>query len=218
MVVSSLPADVLSHAMERPQFDALAKQCAPSVHPDTLAAVISAESAFHPFAININGAQQLPRQPESREEAIATAEYLSTDGYNFDVGLGQINNTNVAAFSMTWEDAFDPCANLGAAARVLTDCFVRASNNEPDQQSALRMALSCYNTGHFIRGKQNGYVARVERATHLVPALTMPSFLPAHPISDVDRDTFRIGLMDAFHRASPRIGMDHTQQQETQNQ
>lgn len=223
--VSSLPGE--SRAMEREQFDSLARQCAPSVHPNTLAAVIKTESSFRRFAININGDQQLPRQPSSEGEAIATAEYLAASGYNFDAGLGQINSANVAAFGMAWPEVFEPCANLGAAARVLTECFVRASNGEPDQQAALRKALSCYNTGNFTRGHRNGYVARVERSADLLPAVVVPALNPpdgsapataagnqsAPVVEDVAPDAFGNGRMDAFNRASVRARMERELQQ-----
>jgi len=209
-----------SGAMERVQFETLARQCAPGVHPDTLMAVIQTESSFNPFAININGDQQLPRQPTDAAEAIATATYLSENTYNFDAGLGQINSTNVAAFGMTWADVFEPCANLNAAAHVLTDCFVRASSREPDPQIALRQALSCYNTGSFTRGHQNGYVARVERSADLPDVV--PALAPLAPVlatveaphsqlaaNDVPPDAFGRRRLDAFSRASTRARMAH---------
>jgi len=211
-----------SYAMERAQFETLARQCAPGVHPDTLMAVIQTESSFNPFAININGDQQLPRQPTDAAEAIATATYLSENSYNFDAGLGQINSTNVSAFGMTWPDVFEPCANLNAAAHVLTDCFVRASSREPDPQIALRQALSCYNTGSFTRGHQNGYVARVERSADLPPIDVVPALAPLAPVlatveapqsqlatNDVPPDAFGRRRLDAFSRASTRARMEH---------
>ncbi|XUP35439.1 lytic transglycosylase domain-containing protein (plasmid) [Xanthomonas axonopodis pv. vasculorum] len=159
-------------------FEAQARQCAPSVHPATLAAVVKTESSFRPYAININGSRQLPRQPANQAEAIATAEYLLANGYNFDSGLGQINSTNVRKFGMAWTEVFEACANLKAAARVLTGCFVRASDGEPNDQAALRNALSCYNTGNFTRGHANGYVGRVERSAGTTPAAVVPALLP----------------------------------------
>jgi len=215
----TLPAT--SKAMERAQFETLARQCAPGVHPETLAAIIQTESSFNPFAININGDQQLPRQPADATEAIATAMYLSENSYNFDAGLGQINSTNVAAFGMTWADVFEPCANLNAAAHVLTDCFVRASSHEPDPQIALRQALSCYNTGSFARGHQNGYVARVERSADLPPIDVVPVLAPLAPVldtvevqsqlavNDVPPDAFDRRRLDAFSRASTRVRMEY---------
>jgi len=206
---------------EREKFDTLARQCAPSVHPDTLNAIIKTESSFNQFAININGGSQLPRQPMDVAEAVATAEYLASNGYNFDAGLGQINSANVVAFGMPWVDVFDACENLGASARVLTNCFVRASANEHDPQIALRHAFSCYNTGNFIRGHQNGYVERVEQSANLTPAhVVVPAlghmsqaFAPfedqqlPHPGDDASPDAFTRDRLDAFSTAPIRARM-----------
>jgi len=189
-------------AMDRQQFETLARECAADVHPDTLAAIIKTESSFNPFAININGDQQLPRQPADVDEAIATAAYLSENAYNFDAGLGQINSANVATFNMSWADVFEPCANLAAAARVLTECFARTSDADP--QVSLRQALSCYNTGSLTRGHQNGYVARVERSAGIVPALIPLSV----GVDDSSLDAFDRHRMDAFKRSSGRVRME----------
>lgn len=212
-------------------FKVLARKCAPSVHPATLAAVVKTESSFRSYAININGSRQLPRQPVNQAEAIATAEYLLANGYNFDSGLGQINSTNVRKFGMAWPEVFEPCANLAAAARVLTECFVRASDGEANDQVALRNALSCYNTGNFTRGHANGYVARVERSAGTNPAPVVPPLLPdgqssepavatgagttPPPADDVAPDTFDRGRVDAFERASTRARMERELQSET---
>lgn len=211
-------------AQSIPDFEGLAQRCAPSVHPATLAAVVKAESSFRSYAININGSRQLPRQPANQAEAIATAEYLLANGYNFDSGLGQINSTNVRKFGMTWTEVFEPCANLSAAARVLTECFVRASNDETNDQAALRNALSCYNTGNFTRGHANGYVGRIERSAGTNPAAVVPPLLPdgqsyetgvataagttPPPAKDVAPDAFGRGRTDAFGRASTRARME----------
>ncbi|OOX22853.1 hypothetical protein Xazr_21315 [Xanthomonas campestris pv. azadirachtae] len=218
------------------EFESVARQCAPSVHPATLAAVVKTESSFRPYAININinGSRQLPRQPANQAEAIATAEYLLANGYNFDSGLGQINSTNVRKFGMAWTEVFEPCANLTAAARVLTECFVRASDGEPNDQAALRNALSCYNTGNFTRGHANGYVGRVEHSAGTIPATLVPALLPddqspepavttvgkttpsaSRPTADVGPDAFGRGRSDAFGRASVRARMERELQSET---
>lgn len=213
-----------AHAQEAQRFETLAQQCAPSVHPSTLAAVVHTESGFRPYAININGARKLPRQPANSDEAIATAEYLLANGYNFDSGLGQINSANVRKFGMKWADVFEPCANLSAAARVLTECFVRASDGQLDQQTALRNALSCYNTGSFTRGHTNGYVGRVERSAGTNPAPVVPALLPdgqspettaatgagpsSPPQDEGVPDAFGRARLDAFKRAAAQARME----------
>jgi type IV secretion system protein VirB1 len=156
------------------EFLALAAQCAPDVHPTTLAAVVRAESAANPLAIGINGGARLPRQPSSKAEAVATAEWLMANGYNFDAGLGQVNVKNFGWLGLSVSDLFEPCSNLKAAARVLRDCYDRASLQFQAGQPALQAALSCYNTGNFSRGFANGYVHKV--AANAV--LPVPALLP----------------------------------------
>lgn len=141
---------------------ALATQCAPSVAPSTLAAVAQVESRFEPLAIGVNGDRPQSIRPATVAEAVATATRLLAQGRNIDLGLGQINSSNLTWLGLSVEDAFDPCANLAAAARVLQAGF------EPDAadgaQAALRRAFSRYNTGTGHRGFANGYVAKVTAA------------------------------------------------------
>ena len=140
----------------------LAQQCAPTVHPHTLAAIVKTESGFKPFAIGVNkGGAQLTRQPATKAEAVATAKDLIGRGLNIDMGLGQINSVNLARLGYSVEDVFDVCKNLSAAALILQDNFTRASAKEGASQQALKKALSAYNTGDFARGVKNGYVQKV---------------------------------------------------------
>lgn len=61
---------------------------------------------------------------------------------------------------LTWETVFDPCTNIAALGRVLSENY-RAVAEGRDPQAALRLALSLYNTGNTSRGFRNGYVAKV---------------------------------------------------------
>lgn len=69
---------------------ALAKRCAPEVHPLTIGYLVSHESRNNPYAINVNvpkGTKSpLARQPRSLDEAVKTTKWLTAHGYNFDVG------------------------------------------------------------------------------------------------------------------------------------
>ncbi|MEY3200730.1 MAG: hypothetical protein RIR70_280 [Pseudomonadota bacterium] len=150
-----------ARASEVVDFFALAQQCAPWVAPQTMAAIVKTESGFRPLAIGVNGGAKLIRQPVSREEAVVTAKWLLANGYNIDLGLGQVNSTNLKKVGLTLEDAFDPCRNLAAAATILQQNYQTARNKLPEEQTALRAALSAYNTGSFSRGFSNGYVQKV---------------------------------------------------------
>jgi type IV secretion system protein VirB1 len=138
---------------------ALVLSCAPLVAQDTARALIQVESAGNPFAIGVVGGA-LFRQPVSLAEALATVAALEAAGWNYSVGLGQINRRNFERFGLSPATAFDPCANLTAMQGILGDCFARASRRAP-KQAALRDAFSCYYAGNFVTGHQHGYVGKV---------------------------------------------------------
>jgi type IV secretion system protein VirB1 len=150
-------------------FLALALACAPQVHADTARALVSVESAFNPWAIGVVGGA-LVRQPRTRAEALATAKALQDAGWNFSVGLGQINVGNFERLGLNMESAFEPCANLAAMQTVLGECFDRASGaaSKSVDQVALRQALSCYYSGNFVTGFRHGYVRKVVVAARAV--------------------------------------------------
>jgi type IV secretion system protein VirB1 len=163
-------------------FNTLAQQCAPGVHPTTLQAVVRTESRFNPYAIGVVGGR-LARQPRDRAEAVATAKALNAQGINFSMGLGQVNKANLARYGLTYETAFDPCANLRAGSAILHDCYERATTAMGQSTQALRAAISCYYSGNFTRGeaadaKGTSYVQRVVAnaqtaagPTNVVPAI-----------------------------------------------
>jgi type IV secretion system protein VirB1 len=138
----------------------LSELCAPSVHPDTMSRLVRIESSFNPFAIGVVGARLL-RQPQSRDAAIATTRWLGSHGYNYSVGLAQINRSNFAAQGLDETTAFDPCKNLYAASNILSHCYRQALLRTPEAQRALRAALSCYQSGNFITGFRVGYVLKL---------------------------------------------------------
>jgi type IV secretion system protein VirB1 len=152
--------------MDATTFLSLVLTCAPQVHTDTARALVQVESEFNPWAIGVVGGA-LERQPQSRAEALATARALRQAGWNFSVGLAQINVTNDGRLGLTLETAFDPCTNLAAMQTVLLDCFDRADAHTTEEQSGqttLRQALSCYYSGNFTTGYQQGYVHKVAQA------------------------------------------------------
>ena len=146
--------------MDTATFFAFALTCAPGVHSGTALALADAESSLNPHAIGIVGGR-LERQPRTRAEALATARQFMRDGWNFSVGLAQINWHNLPRLGLTLETAFDPCRNLQSMQSVLSDCFDRASLLSADRQHALRQAISCYYSGNFKTGFDHGYVRRV---------------------------------------------------------
>ena len=137
----------------------LVLSCAPLVAQDTARALIQVESGGNPFAIGVVGGA-LVRQPVNLSEAVATVAALEAAGWNYSVGLGQINKRNFQRFGLNPQTAFEPCANLNAMQGILGECFSRASRRA-STQTALRDAFSCYYSGNFQTGHQHGYVSKV---------------------------------------------------------
>lgn len=166
-------------------FEKLAATCAPSIHPTTLKGVVTTESSWNPYAIGVVGGR-LERQPRSLDEAIATARELARQGYNFSLGLGQVNRHNLAKYGASYETIFDPCRNLKAGGAILQDCFQRAKKQLGDDQQALRAAFSCYYSGNFTRGfrpdkpGQPSYVQKVvaNASSEAPPIPVVPAVRP----------------------------------------
>ena len=148
--------------MDANTLSALAMACAPLVHPSTAHALVAVESHFNPHAIGVVGGM-LYRQPRNHAEAVATVTQLKAEGWNFSVGLAQINARNFERLGLTATTAFHPCQNLRAMQSVLSECFARAAV-QSSAQSALRQSLSCYYSGNFVTGFRDGYVQRVMQA------------------------------------------------------
>lgn len=115
--------------------------------------VMRVESSFNPYAIGVVGGR-LERQPRNLPEAVATARMLEKNGFNFSLGLAQVNRYNLARYGLhTYEKAFGACDNVRAGSRILRECYQRAND--------WGKALSCYYSGNFVTGFRHGYVQKV---------------------------------------------------------
>ena len=122
-------------------FVALVAHCAPQVDIATAHALVAAESSFNANAIGVV-AGSLQRQPRTLAEALATTKRLQMSGWNYSVGLAQINVRNFERLGLTAQSAFDPCVNLSAMQVVLTDCYDRAVRHGAGPQPSLRYCLA----------------------------------------------------------------------------
>ena len=134
--------------------------CAANVHPATMAAVVRVESGGNPLALNVNRWRGPQPRPATAAEAAAEARRFIAAGFTVDMGAAQVNDRNLAALGYTVEQMFDPCTNIAAGGRILSDGYTRAVAAHGEGQPALLAALSAYNTGSLTRGFGNGYVAR----------------------------------------------------------
>ncbi|RBB38171.1 lytic transglycosylase [Burkholderia reimsis] len=176
-------------------FLSLMHDCAPQIAPATMAAIVRTESGFNPYAIGVVHGR-LRRQPLNVAEAVATVRALEAGGWNFSVGLAQVNRANWPAYGLTAENTFEPCRNLAAGAAILHRCFAAAvttgkfhagADYHADIQAALRASLSCYASGNFSTGYQTGYVQRVveSAAAQAFPERSVPAItsIPVIPIN-----------------------------------
>jgi type IV secretion system protein VirB1 len=116
--------------------------------------VVNVESSFNPYAIGVVGGH-LQRQPANLSEALSTVRMLESRGYNFSLGLAQVNRYNLAKYGLfSYAQAFQACPNLRAGARILADCHARSGND-------WGRSFSCYYSGDFVTGFRQGYVQKV---------------------------------------------------------
>jgi len=145
----------------------LAQNCAPQVATDTIAAVVSVESGFQPFAIRINTDHPLAEQPKTRAEAIETATILIAQGHDIDLGLGGINSGNLGRLGLSVSDTFDFCLNIKASAALLEGYYqVARQGGATTAQAEAVMLRSYFGNGDASVGEMVGYDKKVlaERA------------------------------------------------------
>lgn len=172
-------------------FPAIALQCGPEVATEVIQRIVTVESSYNPYAIGVVGGR-LQRQPKTKEEAVVTAQYLASNGWNFSMGLGQINRYNLSKYGLDYQSVFEPCSNLKAAAAIYQDCFDRAAKTS-DFASARMKAYSCYYSGNFSRGfvadagSSSSYVDRIANVKIDGSALGAVSPIAVIPSGSVNR-------------------------------
>lgn len=129
---------------------ALMQKCAPSTDVRTLAAIVAVESNGDSWAVRDADAPA-GVHPASYASAVVLAHGLLVHGHRVAVGLAQVLLPRPGLDSATLLGS--PCANVRAGAAVLADFYgreirvVAAPATEAGQQTALRRALSAYNSG-----------------------------------------------------------------------
>lgn len=186
---------------------ALAKQCAPNVAPETVGYVVSHESRNNPFAVHVNGVPW-SKQPktETFEDAKGVVEKLAREGASFDTGYGQIWSGNLAALGVSAVDMLEPCKNLAALDRILSDCYRAAVVTNQDGQAALRNALSCYNTGNQRDGYTNGYVGKVLAVAQANNTMKVPALRVDGVESEGGQVGSSVGQENALPAENARLG------------
>lgn len=138
----------------------LIKECAPFVGSHTIHSIIMTESQGNPYVIYDNTTKK-SYTLSSLDDAITTARIAVSEGHNVDLGLMQINSSNLSAYNIDIENIFDPCTNISTGALILKGGYMRAVRAYGSGRKALLSALSEYNTGSLKKGFRNGYVKKI---------------------------------------------------------
>ncbi len=139
--------------------------CAQHVQAPIERQIVTVESSFNPYAIGVVDGR-LERQPRNKAEALATAQALQAQGWNFSLGCRQVNVKNLGKYGLTLETAFDAEKNSAAGKAIYSECMDRASKKFGNGEAGTRAALSCYYSGNFTTGQrkegiQPSYVGKV---------------------------------------------------------
>ena len=143
----------------------LIEQCVPSIAQPSMVAIVKVESKGHPLALNLNKGYRLQFQPQSKAQAQRWVEYLEKHGYNFDIGLAQINIKNANKYGYNALDLLEPCTNLKLGSTILMNGYTSALPSSKSTSEAWQKSISAYNTGNFYSGFTNGYVGKVYAST-----------------------------------------------------
>ncbi|MGD6739543.1 lytic transglycosylase domain-containing protein (plasmid) [Photobacterium leiognathi subsp. mandapamensis] len=171
----------------------LANQCQSNISTDIVQKLISVESGGDPFAIAIKGVPII-KQPKSKEEAISAIKQLDSLGFNYSVGLMQVNHTNFKKYGLTIDSAFDYCPNIKAGSEIFADCLNRAKvkYNSKSESQIINHAASCYYSGNFTYGfKKEGSnnVSYVEKFNGVRTNTHSPEKIKSHRIQNESNNT-----------------------------
>lgn len=133
------------------EFVPLVSQCSLTNHLRPMGKIVRVESTYGAYKIGVVDGY-LSRQPKTLQEAVAVAEYLQANGWNYSVGYAMINKTNFKKFGLTNKSAFDPCLNLRVGTAIFDSCYSSAKRQFGNSEHALHAAYSCYYSGNFKTG------------------------------------------------------------------
>lgn len=161
--------------------------------------VVRVESSYNPYAIGVVGGR-LVRQPRSLPEALSTVRMLEARGYNFSLGLAQVNRYNLTKYGLhSYDKAFQPCANLVAGSQILAECYRRSRD--------WGKSFSCYYSGDFKTGYRHGYVQKVYASMRRGNVVEPGFHVGATPIQVIDASSRRIAAATpAQSAAQTRVG------------
>lgn len=158
----------------------MAIDCAQAFASPLMQQIIRVESSGNPYAIGVVG-NSLQRQPRNKIEAVATAKMLDARGFNYSIGIGQVNKVHFSRLGWNSDmlKGFNDCHNVLAANDIYEACRYKAIkagysvNPEFTTVDGIKAsasdaaALSCYYSGDLRAGTKLGYTAKVLRGVSI---------------------------------------------------
>ena len=125
---------------------ALIERCAPEQPQASLAKIVRLASGGEPLTIvAIERGRAIPIQASTKSEAIALATEIRLAGAPVKVGLAGIDARDLDRLGLSLSDAFEPCANIRAAGRLLAEdpsrLAPRHSRTAISEDSSLRSPI-----------------------------------------------------------------------------
>lgn len=168
---------------------------------DVMQHVVRVESSYNPYAIGVVGGH-LVRQPKNLPEALATVRMLETRGYNFSLGLAQVNRFNLEKYGLdSYEKAFQQCPNLQAGSRILAECYKRLGGD-------WGKSFSCYYSGNSVTGFRHGYVQKVfaSMRQNLTPSAVSSDGVPIDVVGKPSRRVVAVTRHPVYSQSrQPRL-------------
>lgn len=148
----------------------LVARCAPHVAPRTALAIIAVESGGYPWSVNDNDTNYSHRFA-SREEAegYLRGRLAADPDASIDIGLAQLNSTNMRGLGLSVNEVFEPCTNVAMGMRILQGAYASALTRFGPTRQALFEAFAAYNGGLRVFSTPNANLRRrVERYANTV--------------------------------------------------
>ncbi|EDW8942689.1 lytic transglycosylase domain-containing protein [Salmonella enterica subsp. enterica] len=153
----------------------LFEQCAPAVSPVTLNAIVQTESSGNPYIV-ANISDGVSQSFADKDAAVAYLNALDKSGKRYSAGLMQIYSANFKALGLDTKTVFEPCENIKAGAKILTDSYL--SKKGGSEQDNLLQSLSEFYSGNTTKGfkkepqfNNTSYIERVTKNAYIVPEL-----------------------------------------------
>ena len=124
--------------MDPAAFLALAERCVPGADPKPLAAIVKRASGHEPLSFDFDSGRGGPMKllGSSKAEAIQLASELVIAGHRVRIGLAGIDSRDLDKLGASIADAFDPCRNLNAAVRLITESRAQLKPSTPARVEA----------------------------------------------------------------------------------